>query len=170
MAMHSVIDEDRYRRLSVVGNPNWEFCSVEGAAGVLGLVRPVHDPGTFHTNLIICRDEVLAAVELQDLAEASDRHMAASYDDVDLRGTEVANLGDAAALVTLRAFAIGPDARRVNQLQAIVDGGVDPLGGPEQTRVIYQLIATVAADRAEAYSNDIIDLVGGAMVEFAIPQ
>lgn len=164
-----LLDDDGARRFELALAEGWQ---VHDAPGTLAVLRPADDRGWFRTNVVISRDRVQADLDLAAVMAAGERHAAATYDAVEVRGQRAAYCGDAAALVRLRAFDVRDDGVRLSQLHALLDAGLDAgiedaqhrggCGTP--TRVLYQIVATCLAEEAPVFQDSFTTMVGSCRV------
>jgi hypothetical protein len=123
--------------------PGWAVGDTGGVAAVLVRERP---PSGFRTNAMVQTTTVPATVTLDDVVAAAGARFAATHGAVDDRGSRPTRMGEADGIVRLVCFDLGPQAVRLAQLQAFVDGGV--VGGDGTTaerRAVVTVALTCAA-------------------------
>ncbi len=170
-----LLDDDGQRRLELVLADGWR---VHDAPGTLAVMRPATDRGWFRTNVLISRERVHAGFDLAAVMAASERHVAGTYDAVEVRGELSVHCGGAHALVRLRAFDVRDSAVRLSQLHALLDGGLEHLeeverddgdgaaerGDEAPARVLYQVIATCLAEDAATFKEAFATMLGSCRV------
>jgi hypothetical protein len=170
-----LLDDDGQRRLELVLADGWR---VHDAPGTLAVMRPATDRGWFRTNVLVSRERVHAGFDLATVMAASERHVAGTYDAVEVRGERSVHCGGVDALVRLRAFDVRDSAVRLSQLHALLDGGLEHFENVERddgdgaadradeapARVLYQVIATCLAEDAATFMEAFATMLGSCRV------
>lgn len=157
-----LLDDDGARRFHLVLAGGWQ---VHDAPGTLAVLRPADDRGWFRTNVVISREGVPAGLDLAAVMAAGERHAAATYDAVEVRGERVARCGDAAAVVRLRAFDVRNDGVRLSQLHALIEAGLEH---PHAAAcVIYQIVATCLAEDTALFQDAFTTMIGSCRVHLS---
>ncbi|CAB4813214.1 MAG: hypothetical protein F2754_00805 [Actinobacteria bacterium] len=157
-----LLDDDGTRRLHLVLAEGWQ---VHDAPGTLAVLRPAVDHGWFRTNVVISREGVPADLDLATVMAAGERHVAATYDAVEVRSERVAHCGDAAAVVRLRAFDVRNEGVRLSQLHALLDADLEH--PHSSARVIYQIVASCLAEDTARFQHAFTTMIGSCRVHLS---
>jgi hypothetical protein len=132
---------------------------VGDADGVVAVVVRSASPSGFRTNAMVQLTTVPAVTTLDDLAAAAAERFDATHDAVEARGERPVCVGDAAGVVRLVCFDLGPSAARLAQLQLVVDAGLSGAG-----RTVFTVAVTCAADDLPELGDELASLVSGALL------